>query len=578
MAIEAKNNHLLFLFCSLLVSGLPIDALSYDYNFSLKCLANPQKPQYGGGIVVNPEIDSGLKGWTAFGDVKIEQRVSKEGNMFIAALHRNQPYDSFSQEFYLEKGKFYTFSAWVQVSEGNAKVAAMFKTPSGFERAGWAVAESRCWSMLKGGLTVNASGPSQLYFESKNTSVEIWADSISLQPFTREQWRSHHHQSIEKTRKSSVKLLAVDAKGNPLANTTVAVTQNRPNVPLGCAMSNHILSNPAYQKWFTARFTVTTFENEMKWDSTERSRGKDDYSVPDAMLQFAQKNNVKVRGHNVVWNDPKYLPAWALSLSPNDFRLAVDRRINSVVKRYAGQVIAWDVVNENMHFDFLESMLGKNASATLFKKVNQIDPRTPLFLNEFNTIEEVDDDMAKPAKYLEKIQEIRSGGYNGPLGIGLESHFSTPNIPYMRASMDKLAATGLPIWLTEVDVSGGSNQASYLEQVLREGHAHPSVKGIVVWSAWSPQGCYRMCLTDNNFKNLPTGDVVDKLLREWGQSGFSGTTDSNGQFQTRLFHGDYKFTVTHPNRTDFSAVAQNFEVVSREESHQKTILHVKVST
>lgn len=36
--------------------------------------------------------------------------------------------------------------------------------------------------------------------QSKNTSVEIWVDSISLQPFTQEQWKSHQHQSVEKVK------------------------------------------------------------------------------------------------------------------------------------------------------------------------------------------------------------------------------------------------------------------------------------------------------------------------------------------------------------------------------------------
>ncbi|KAH7833648.1 hypothetical protein Vadar_008429 [Vaccinium darrowii] len=57
--------------------------------------------------------------------------------------------------------------------------------------------------MLKDGLTVNASDPANLYFESKNTSVEIWADSISLQPFSEKEWKSHQQQSIEK--KSQIK-------------------------------------------------------------------------------------------------------------------------------------------------------------------------------------------------------------------------------------------------------------------------------------------------------------------------------------------------------------------------------------
>lgn len=59
----------------------------------------------------------------------------------------------------------YLNAAWLQVSQGNAKVAAIFKTMSGFQHAGWVVAKSGCWSMLKGGLIVNSSGPVDLYFE-----------------------------------------------------------------------------------------------------------------------------------------------------------------------------------------------------------------------------------------------------------------------------------------------------------------------------------------------------------------------------------------------------------------------------
>ncbi|WVZ25268.1 hypothetical protein V8G54_003812 [Vigna mungo] len=48
---------------------------------------------------------------------------------------------------------------------------------------------------------------------------------------------------------------------------------------------------------------------------------------------------------------------------------------------------------------------------------------------------------------------------------------------------------------------------NYLEQVLREGFSHPSVNGIMLWTAYHPNGCYQMCLTNKNFKNLPAGDV-----------------------------------------------------------------------
>ena len=46
-------------------------------------------------------------------------------------------------------------------------MTAVFKTASGFMNAGTVRAEAGCWSMLKGGLTVNVSGPAEDYFEVK---------------------------------------------------------------------------------------------------------------------------------------------------------------------------------------------------------------------------------------------------------------------------------------------------------------------------------------------------------------------------------------------------------------------------
>lgn len=125
----------------------------------------------------------------------------------------------------------------------------------------------------------------------------------------------------------------------------------------------------------------------------------------------------------------------------------------------------------------------------------------------------------------------------------------------------------------------GSKQEYNLEQVLREGFSHPKVNGIVIWSAWSPGGCYRMCLTDNNFNNLPTGNVVDKLLKEWGIKGsITATTDANGFFEASLFNGEYEMQISHPSVTEFSLTAQKFSVLAASEvgSEQQSPLLVKV--
>ncbi|KAL2329096.1 hypothetical protein Fmac_022523 [Flemingia macrophylla] len=261
--------------------------------------------------------------------------------------------------------------------------------------------------MLKGGLTEDTSGPAELYFESNNTSADIWIDNVSLQPFTDEEWRSHQTQSIEKARKRKVLIRAVDEQGKPLPNATISFVQNRQGFPFGSAMNSYILNNPLSQNWFTSRFTVTTFENEMKWYSTESSQGRESYAVADAMLQFAKQHNIAVRGHNIFWDDPKYQPSWVPSLAPNQLNDAVQKRVTSVVSRYKGQLIAWDVVNENLHFSFFESKLGETFSARMFNEANKIDAQTPLFLNEYNIIEDKRDGTAAPSRYIQKLREIQ---------------------------------------------------------------------------------------------------------------------------------------------------------------------------
>ncbi|KAK7258047.1 hypothetical protein RIF29_32446 [Crotalaria pallida] len=567
---------LLLLFCVILSAGLEADALPYDYSASVECLALPQKPQYNGGIILNPELNNGLQGWTSFAGAKIEHRESSSGNKYVVAHSRKQPYDSVSQKINLQTGKHYTLSAWIQVTGKNVPVTATVKTSKGYNLAGATFAESNCWSMLKGGFTADTSGPADLYFESNNTSVDIWIDSVSLQPFTEEEWSSHQVESIDKARKRKVLVKAVDKQGNPLRNANITFVQKKIGFPFGSAINNHILNNNAYQNWFTSRFTVATFANEMKWYSTELAPGKENYAVADSMLQFAKQKGISVRGHNVFWDDPKYQPNWVPALSHDQLKLAVQKRLQSVVTRYKGQVIHWDVNNENLHFSFFESKLGQNFTGWAFNEARKIDPKVTLFMNDYNTIEEIGDSSATPAKYIQKLKEIQSYQGNDGLtvGIGLESHFSNaPNLPYMRSAIDALAATGSPIWITEVDVANQPKQVEHFEQVLREAHSHPKVQGIVLWTAWSPNGdCYRICLVDKNFKNLPAGDVVDKLIREWGGGSkqVSGITDQNGILEASLFHGDYDVTVTDPSMKN-NSVIQHVQVLPIDESSKKTI-------
>ncbi|KAF7055074.1 hypothetical protein CFC21_062648 [Triticum aestivum] len=541
----------LLLWAAALMEGSMVKSLPYDSSASVECLVEPMEPHYGGGVIVNPDFNAGLRGWSAFGYGSVAEGASvATGNRYAVAGNRTRPYHSVSQKVYLQNDTHYTLSAWLQVSHGvAADVWAVVKTADDFIHVGGAVAKPGCWSMLKGGFTAANAGRAEIYFES-NATVDIWVDSVSLKPFSKEEWAAHRTESTRAVRRKMVRLQAKDSGGNPLQGAEVSVENVRSSFPLGAAMSREILTNPGYQQWFTSRFTVTTFENEMKWYSTEPAPGREDYTVPDAMLALAKQHGIGVRGHNVFWDDPKQQPRWVQSLPYPDLLAAASRRIRSFVSRYAGQVIAWDVVNENLHYSFFERQFGWDASTAFYAAARLLDAGSALmFMNDYNTLEQPGDMAAAPGRYVDRLRQIiASYPENGAgMAIGLEGHFTTPNIPYMRAALDSLAQIGLPVWLTEVDVAGGPSQAQHLEEVLREAYAHPAVQGVILWSAWRPQGCYVMCLTDNNFRNLPQGDVVDRLLAEWRTAAQTGTTDEQGYFQAEVAHGDYKVTVSHPS-------------------------------
>lgn len=89
-------------------------------------------------------------------------------------------------------------------------------------------------------------------------------------------------------------------------------------------------------------------------------------------------------------------------------------------------------------------------------------------------------------------------------------------------------------------------QAEYFEQVLREGHSHPGVEGIIMFAGPEIAGFNATTLADKDFKNTPAGDVVDKLINEWRATTAELTTDSEGSIEVSLFHGDYNITVKDP--------------------------------
>ncbi|KAL1552410.1 endo-1,4-beta-xylanase [Salvia divinorum] len=559
--VTTWNRFLIFTFYTLtLFCVFDVHAVPYDYSYTLACTPVPEEPQYDGGITVNPVFDDGLEGWVATGGATLAHAESFDGNSYAVISNTvTLGSDGISQCFNAEMDKFYTVSAWFRTNVGEATAHVKVVTSTGNKTANWIIAKAGCWTMFKGGFHVNVTEPALLQIEANTIGIDLWVDSVSLQPFTQEEWDNHQVQSIEKVRKGKVIFEVMNGLGEPMVGAVVSIIQKEPHFPFGCALNGLIVENQQYQKWFLERgFKYSVFENELKWSFTEVMQGVENYSVADAMLEFAEKNNIKVRGHNILWDDPslEFQPVW-LNQSSDELREIALKRVSSVVNKYRGRFIHWDVINENMHYNLFSGVT--NNGSDVFKLVHQLDPLPIPFLNEFNVIEGVSlQSRANPWRYFQKIEQLRNAGYHGPLGIGLEGHFDyvEPNFPYIRASIDMLHAAALQIWITEFNVATLRMpwMVKYVGPLLRELHSHPYVDGIILWSTVGPSqkppgfACYMMCYTDAHYKNQPVGDVIDGFMKDFIRvPNSNGETDAAGVFKASLFHGEYEATVTLPD-------------------------------
>ncbi|EEC78937.1 hypothetical protein OsI_19379 [Oryza sativa Indica Group] len=289
-------------------------------------------------------------------------------------------------------------------------------------------------------------------------------------------------------------------------------------------------------------FPLGTCINGSYW--TEAQRGQLNYRDADALLDFCDRHGKPARGHCIFWVVDGDVQQWIKDLGRDDLAAAVQGRLNGLLSRYAGRFPHYDVNNEMLHGRFYRDRLGDDAAALMFREAARLDLGAQLFVNDYN-VECANDPNATPEKYVELVDALRRGGA-AVGGIGIQGHVSNPSGEVICDALDKLATTGLPVWITELDVGEPdvSLRADDLEVVLHEAYAHPAVAGVVLWGFM--QG--RMWRQDASLVNADgtineAGQRLVDLRREW-TSDARGTVDGDGNFRFRGYHGTYVVQVT----------------------------------
>ncbi len=228
-------------------------------------------------------------------------------------------------------------------------------------------------------------------------------------------------------------------------------------IQIGAAVTARPLHEDAiYAQVFGREFSMLTPENAMKFGVLHPGTDRYDFSDADAIMKFADANAMQVHGHTLVWHEQ--VPSWLTDVERTRDELiqVLQEHIWTVVGRYRGRVTTWDVVNEAIIGDgsLRDTLWGRGIGPDYidlpFRWAHEADPQARLFYNDYGG--EVLN--RKSDAIYDLVQGLQESGT--PIqGVGLQTHIgleSPPDVEAFAANMNRLAALGLSVRVSEMDV------------------------------------------------------------------------------------------------------------------------------
>lgn len=352
--------------------------------------------------------------------------------------------------------------------------------------------------------------------------------------------------------------IAALAKGQP-GDSGLHAIGKRKGMRFGSALSARPLGasadNPAYAGLLRADCGLLVAENELKWQHLRPSPTQFDFTAFDRMIDWSAHKGMAMRGHNLLWQRRKWMPAW---LEAFDFgarsateaaKILVDH-ITTVTRRYGERIASYDVVNEAvtpetgaLEETALSRALG-GTEATLdlaFRTARANAPHAELVYNDYMSWEP--GNVAHRAGVLRLLEGFRRRGV--PVdALGLQSHIITAGMDTggsarayegeWRRFLDAVTGMGYGLLITEFDVRDNGlpadpalrdrGVADYARRYLDVTLAYPQLRDMVAWGlcdrfSWigpfeprADKAPRRPCPYDVNYRAKPLRAAIAQAL------------------------------------------------------------------
>ncbi len=395
---------------------------------------------------------------------------------------------------------------------------------------------------------------------------------LSAEPSETDLW-TQVNARIEKHRKADATVV-VPLRGHPVPGATVSFAQTRHAFLFGCNLFlwgrvGDDQAEAAYRDRFAELLNYATLP--FYWPSYEPRRGQPEHEYAEKVAQWCKEHGIATKGHPLAWNfaDPRWLPDDLQEVR----RLQIER-IEDCVRRFAGLIDRWDVVNEATHFGRAEFLKRAPKMSRLWKELGQVEftrecfeharkagAKATLLINDYRT------DPAY-AKLIEQLVDAQGKRLYDVIGIQSHMHGGVWSNARIWETCQRFARFGVPLHFTETTILSGdagwerkgpwrttpegeARQAREVTRFYTMLFSHPAVEAITWWDfsdrrAWqqAPAGFLRADMSPK-----PAYEALRQLIKGTWWTRAEVRTGPDGAARTRGFLGDYRVKVAHGGRT-----------------------------
>jgi GH35 family endo-1,4-beta-xylanase len=284
----------------------------------------------------------------------------------------------------------------------------------------------------------------------------------------------------------------IDTVSIPLSNSGPGYTPTGPPIATGKPKFLGSVYSASQKINFAAYFNQVTPENDGKWGVVEPTRDIMNWQGLDSAYKLAKDNGFLFKMHALVWGNQQ--PSWIETLTPAEQLDEIKEWFAAVAARYPA-IDYIEVVNEpindppnspgNGGGNYINALGGAGNTGydwiiNSYKLARQYFPAsTKLLINEYNIV----NSPSRTQQYLNIVNLLKAENLIDGVGVQAHAFSTTATSQVITANLNTLATSGLPLYATELDIDGPTDQVQLdaYKRIFPLFWEHPAIKGVTLW-------------------------------------------------------------------------------------------------